>query len=443
MAFGASKRATKPPPGIYRDDPDRDDASSISSAVPLSDQDPFCDENDGNETPALPPYSESDLGHPTATPSSGSRISRRDYSDDDDKLENYLTQLIRAPPAPQIRLLGTHSVTTKDGNGKQTKKDIITDFDIHINLSDTINLAHPANSKLDPTWLNDRGCEPPANRTVTFASNYVKTYRGGRLRSRAPHYKVDVETTHEAPTAKEWSHLFCASTSPLKAFIINRYVTDRNTTLLMKEVEAVIRSTGYRGNIKITFPINGRKVTIVADNRWNRWRYFTPWLWWVVIILQLWIIVWPVLWWCTKKWEILNVSWATRFTFNHASSRGTMAQTRRDRTSGTEVLAFVPEDARGGEESFWEWVQCSEREWVERWRKAIAQAVQAKTKGDVEYVWVKAIEERERDFMEGRASAREMPWQQGGFVGAALGLVRGLSEMNDARNGVMGWGGDC
>lgn len=44
---------TKPPPGVYRDDPDRDDAASVSSAVLLEDVE-YNDED-------LPSYS--DLPH--------------------------------------------------------------------------------------------------------------------------------------------------------------------------------------------------------------------------------------------------------------------------------------------------------------------------------------------------------------------------------------------
>ena len=55
--MGKAKPDTRPPPGVYRDEPDRDDAASTSSAVPLGRVDPH-DNDEDNDFPdaELPAY---------------------------------------------------------------------------------------------------------------------------------------------------------------------------------------------------------------------------------------------------------------------------------------------------------------------------------------------------------------------------------------------------
>ena len=53
--MGKANQASRPPPGVYRDDPDRDDAASTSSAVPLRSVD-FHDEENNYPDAELPAY---------------------------------------------------------------------------------------------------------------------------------------------------------------------------------------------------------------------------------------------------------------------------------------------------------------------------------------------------------------------------------------------------
>jgi hypothetical protein len=55
--MGKSKGHDRPPPGVYRDDPDRDDAASMSSAVLLGDRD-FPQAQDDEDLDGLPAYAD-------------------------------------------------------------------------------------------------------------------------------------------------------------------------------------------------------------------------------------------------------------------------------------------------------------------------------------------------------------------------------------------------
>ena len=224
--MGRAKDHQIPPTGVYRDEPDRDDAASTSSAVPLRERvalnEGFLQFNDD-----LPPaytggFTESpnDSGprrdsldhlsdevllvypkhyHKDAKGSESTVLSSR-LTSDPEALRDYMLYQSRVEPVPVVRMLGTHTETRRDN--KKEEKVKVTDFDIKISLS---------------------GLLLPSSRKTTVVENAHKTYRGGRTRSVAPGFKEDVEASHIPPTLEEWYHRFCASSARVKTYVIRTF----------------------------------------------------------------------------------------------------------------------------------------------------------------------------------------------------------------------------
>lgn len=211
--MGRDKNYQKPSAGIYRDEPEYDDAASTSSAVPLRDHVQLVDD--------MPPAYSDDSTH------NGS-VSRRDslenlpdevllsnkkhwhkdakgskttvlsslLTSDPEALRDYMLYQSRVEPDPTIRMTGTHTEIRRDNKKEETVK--VTDFDITISLS---------------------GLLKPCERKTTIVDNANRTYRGGRTRTVAPGFKLDVEASHTAPQLGEWYHRFCASSASVKTFV--------------------------------------------------------------------------------------------------------------------------------------------------------------------------------------------------------------------------------
>ena len=220
--MGRVKDQQIPPTGVYRDEPDRDDAASTSSAVPLRDRVVLGDESLPFEDDLPPAYSGDFIENPD---SSGPRRDSLDYlpdevlsiypkqcqedakgsrsavlssrlTSDPGALRDYMLFQSRTEPGPWVRMLGTHTETRRDN--KKEEKFKVTDFDIKISLS---------------------GLVLPSSRKTTVVENAYKTYRGGRMRTVALGFKADVEASHRAPTLEEWYHRFCASSARVKTWV--------------------------------------------------------------------------------------------------------------------------------------------------------------------------------------------------------------------------------
>ena len=96
------------------------------------------------------------------------------------------------------------------------------------------------------------------------------------------------------------------------------------------------------------------------------------------------------------------------------------------------------------ESTTWVYAKESEQDWAKRYRYTIQQGVLSKAINGtmIDYVaqderWHE--EERQRQERERAAHAAE---PQGGFVGGALSLMRGVSNIVREQNDVRGWGHD-
>ncbi len=454
--MGRGKDYQKPPAGVYRDEPDRDDAASTSSAVPLRDHVQLDDD--------LPPAYSDD-----ATQSSD--YARRDSLDhvpyevyqrrwhndargskttvlsslltsDPKALRDYMLYQSRVEPDPTVRMTGTHTETRRDN--KKDEKVNVVDFDLTVSLS---------------------GLLEPSKRKTTIVENGKKTYRGGRMRTVAPGFKADVEASHTAPQTEEWYHRFCASSASVKTYVclqhlispndinhscrftITRRITDLHTGYLTRTLTDLLRSTNYRGTISITFPIRDRATTVMSDHFINRYRY-NVYIWWTCVILQLWIITWPVLWLMTLRWEVLSARWACKvdgqdFPDREVDDPGWLVVQDNPSTviEHRSRKSDVVHEQRTYRLARHQSTAVTAIHWVDAWKMAIVAAAEGRKKQTLTYADMSVAQAvAERISQQGRE--RTSDEYQGGLVGAVTGLNRGVSDILRDAEMARGWGGD-
>ena len=199
-------------------------------------------------------------------------------------------------------------------------------------------------------------------------------------------------------------------------FTIRHMITNRNDAILKEKIESVIRSTNYRGHITIGFQLLPRTITIQTPHAFNRLRH-NKFFYWFCIIFQLWIITWPILFFMTKRWAIAFVSWPYKMAHR---VEGDASRVR------------------------WESVRYSEQEWVQKYRYTIQQGVLSRAVNGTVIDFMPQDEEfheEERLRMERERQAREAE-PQDGFLGGALTLMRGVSNIVRENNSIRGWGYD-
>ena len=222
-----------PPSGAYQDEPDRDDRTSMSSAISLSsviapsEDTALLDEPEPDPSPYIgtPPSSvpeepshdewpqpPQDLDpeieswiHEDAKGSSYTRLSQT-LSTDPFALKAYIEYQSSISPAAYIRIQGDHMETHGSGNNKKKQKKV--DFDIKLDVTDTISRRSARLGRITnvPEWSFFR-----------IIDNDRKTYRGTRLKTVNKHAKPDLENARQTASLDEYCHLFCASSATMKS----------------------------------------------------------------------------------------------------------------------------------------------------------------------------------------------------------------------------------
>ncbi|KAF2633878.1 hypothetical protein BU25DRAFT_14377 [Macroventuria anomochaeta] len=268
------------------------------------------------------------------------------YDSDPVFLETALRSFASTAPVPLMYIMGTHKETTKRGDKKETHD--VTDFRIVLNMS---SYLHPNFSSSDTSTMN-----------LVTASNGEQTHRGTVLKKRAPGVKQDIEVGSPAPSLTEWCHRFCASTSALRIFRLKRAVTGFDATFMQNRIEGLLRSTNYRGHISITFPTEDENVDIYTSHRVNSWRN-TKWICWMFYLTFLWVITWPILFFCTKRYNVVRAEWP--FSVN---------------SNGRKVYTTV-----------------SEEQYLERWSTAIRRLALDRYQGEASEEMMRGVTERPAD----------------------------------------------
>ncbi|KAL8804630.1 MAG: hypothetical protein Q9182_002438 [Xanthomendoza sp. 2 TL-2023] len=421
-------------PTGYRDD----DAASTSSAVPLQEQ-AYPDE-------APPAY--------TDRPKSvGGTAPRRITEDDEDQLrldgttqerarilesvkwtsstdENakgstttYISKTLSSDPAacqafieteaqvaarPAVRLTGTHTETRRRDKKDETTR--VTDFDI----------AVPLGGLLAAAWARTK-----------IVENSQKAYRGGIFKRVDPRMKAHAEAAATVPSLQEWCHRFCASSASAKSFRISRTVTELEHGTLTSLLTEAIRGTNYRGHIAVTYPVCNRATIIMSDHWINRYRH-NIYIWWACVILQLWIITWPLLFLMTKRWEVFSVEWPCRI-YQQADGSWPWSDEFFPENHTHEGIPSPCSNIRIA--------QMEETEWVRQWRSAVQLAAESKKRGtltDADQQIAQEVEGRSRQ----RPVDRTIVIQGSGILEAASGLLGGVQGFMSQSQMANGWGGD-
>ncbi|KAI1802662.1 hypothetical protein F4811DRAFT_387996 [Daldinia bambusicola] len=303
--------------------------------------------------------------------------------EDPENLEKHIRSLAAIPPRPYVRLVGTHTETTRDSKGKTENKKI-TDFDVSVEMTPYLY----SDVQYQRSWNNLRTVE-----------NGEEARRGTILKKRAPgsNQSIEIGGTPE-PTLQEWCHRYSASHAGLKVFTLQRRIIGFDEEAVKAKLRELVYSTNYRGHLHVQFLAKDALIECYNESWVNKWR-LTKWIRMLFMVTLLFIFTWPYLWLRTKRWEVAIADW-------HFS---------RILDDGTKEYVSVTED-----------------QWFNMWGRAIHKAVLRKRQGLLDQNDLARAHEPEPAFDSGN-----------GAVNGAVNLFRaGISAMDEV-NRQLGWGGDC
>ncbi|EXM26352.1 hypothetical protein FOTG_07353 [Fusarium oxysporum f. sp. vasinfectum 25433] len=273
----------------------------------------------------LLPTSSSSLGlHPFKGTSNDKVVYYLDKRLDTDPefLEQHISELAKEPPRPYVRIQGLGRKSSKDG----------IDFDIHIELTPLLYQEMATRR----SW-----------RRIRAVNNFDKVRRGTTTMTRAPGFGGRGPPEEGTPGVAQWCYRYCASKAGLKVFVLERRLTGWDFALVGSRLESLVRGTGYRGEVNITFPTTNARVEIYNRCITNRWR-LTRWIVLLFYFTLLWIFTWPWVSLRTRWYETVFVEWSL---------------SRPDR-QGTLRYACMSED-----------------QWFRLWRRPIEQAIRTRRRG--------------------------------------------------------------
>lgn len=400
------KPTTHPPPS-YSDDPDAVSLHTTPDDYAYADL---------PESSGLPPsYTDSEASNhasvplipirpqvPTKTRTETIQVMEPAYDTDPVQLEEAVRAYANTAPVPVICIMGTHKETVRKGDKKETQE--ITDFRILLHLRRYI---HPNFDESDISTMS-----------LVPVDNMEKTHRGTILKHRAPGAKQDIEIRGAPPpTLKEWCHRYCASARFLRIFRIRRQITGLDRTHLKNRLEGLIRSTNYRGNINITFPVWEENIDIYTYNRIHVLR-LKKWVCWLFYLTFLWILSWPFLFFATKRYAVVRAEWP-----------------------------FSTLDEQGNKR----YTTVSEEQWLETWQVAIRRLALDRFSGEASDEMMRGVMERAEDprmpgslpetghaGVDGALSVLS----EGVRVARAITGSRGLNVSFGRGNAQSGWGYD-
>lgn len=347
---------------------------------------------------------------------------------DAEYLQRWMEHLAEFPPRPFIHIRGEHRETERQKDKNETKT--VVDFDVKLELTAFLY----RDVKTRSAWRTVRTVDNAENvRRGTSLRKRAKGCRRGcrarRNRREAPgpiHLGDDEEVGDQKPTLMEWCHRYCASHAPLKTFRLKRTVQGLDERWLRGRIDSLIRDTGYRGRVHVTFPVVGESATVYSAGKVNELR-LTRWVRWVFYLTLLFLLSWPYLFFSTKRFEVFVADWY----FSRPLSPGGEDESETGAGSGSgsgRASGGGHRPVRGftlpGEEQR-EYASVSEEGLMNIWARAIQKAVMSRRQGELD----------QRDLgWEEMNTAFDRDGDQGvvGTVVGAMGLVQRQ----------FGWGGD-
>ncbi|KAB8207747.1 hypothetical protein BDV34DRAFT_191654 [Aspergillus parasiticus] len=236
-------------------------------------------------------------------------------SQDPTALHSLISHEARIPPRPCLSVRGAHQETHPDRNDrKENRTESVVDFDFRINMTNYL-MGDPDR---DAGWYQLR---------VARDGDGQKLYRGGRCRSRT--WKGNVRgrrvrlPTEEDGTDTEnvglveddagpglmgWCERFCQDPSPIKSFTFTRHIENFNSSIIHSTLTSHLRSLNYQGNIDISTSFSNRSFTVYSPHWINRARN-NNFVYYTCLILQLWLITWPIIWLLERRYAVIGSVW--------------------------------------------------------------------------------------------------------------------------------------
>ncbi|SPO06957.1 uncharacterized protein DNG_09651 [Cephalotrichum gorgonifer] len=296
---------------------------------------------------------------------------------DPDYLVEWMEYLAEFPPRLFVRVEGTHTETRTEGTGNNSKRTTqsVTDFDVKVEM--TAFLYRDVKSRASWRELRTVGDEEVVRRGTSLRKAAATTAHGG---------SAALEHGRERrSTLVEWAHRYCASSAGLKTFVLRKEVTGLDRKYILERLTGLVRETGYRGTVRVTFPVQAERATVYSDHRINELR-LTRWVRWVFYLTLLFLIVWPYLFLRTKRFEVLVATWP----FSRAAADGRP-----------------------------EYVSVSEETWVNIWAGGIRRAVLGRRTGVLDQRDMATADEESTEFGRGEGDRSVLR-----TVASAMGVVQ-------------------
>ncbi|KAJ6006509.1 hypothetical protein N7451_004453 [Penicillium sp. IBT 35674x] len=353
-----------------------------------------------------------------------------------DELFYAIRRQMKLPPRPLLWIKGSHTESSNDK--KQKGSNSVTDFEFKLDLAETMLTGWEADARGPWKWVEEE---------VLNDEDYKPAFRGGRIKSRtykAPYGSrlrgedsdallasdagLGADGSDEQPATsneanlKLWCERFCNDPSPVKSFTLHRQISGFDWKAMRNVLASHIRSLNYLGSVDFSFTIAQQSVTIYSPHWINRLRA-NRYIWWVFVILQLWIITWPIIWFLEKRYELVHTRWHSSISLDPHS--GLVKDYARGRDEATLGEFWGPAVKRMA------WSQrCGQGNTLTRMDAERVQGLDTDQllgiqRGDSEA-------ERERRERVNRGDA--------GFVDHMVGLVRGVGEVGQSWRLTAGWG---
>ncbi|MBE3047739.1 hypothetical protein IMZ48_35565 [Candidatus Bathyarchaeota archaeon] len=156
-------------------------------------------------------------------------------SESAEALANLVRTQATLPPKPLIQVVG--------------KRGRRVDFDVKLNLMSTLIPDNPK-QRLD---------------YVSYVANGELAYRGG--------VKPDVQPETGHGNLEEWCRRYVEDDSPVKSFSLSRVVANLDAPWIEGRLRSLVASTGYKGEVSVTFPVTHSRVVVQNPDRVNK--FFT------------------------------------------------------------------------------------------------------------------------------------------------------------------------
>ncbi|CAG8187982.1 unnamed protein product [Penicillium nalgiovense] len=355
-------------------------------------------------------------------------------SSDCDGLYNVINRQIKLPPRPLLYIHGTHTEVRREK--KKDEYNTVTDFHFALDLAETM-LTGWEGGHMGANWrevqvLTDEDVKP--------------AYRGGILRSstyKPPKSRAAISlsgdtdailarnnaaeqdnSSLDAKSLMMWCERFCRDPASVKSFTMRREVRGFNSNAMRNVLSSHIRELNYHGSIGFSLVISQGSVTIYSPHWINRLR-MNSFVWWVVVLLQLWIIAWPVIFFMEKRYEVVHTRWNASLVPESDSPLAKCYPFGRDESSLAEY-----------------------------WAPAVKQAAWTRRRGEGNLLTrmdadrLQGYSTRQLLGLRGAGSDTERERRErvnngeAGFADNVVGLVRGLGEVGQDWRFSAGWGGN-